>query len=762
MVDTTMVAPPASDPVIAPQQAAPTAGPTIAQLQSAFMQAHAAGDVQNATVLAAAIRQMAATQAPGAPGGAPGLPAPAGATLPSTAPPAPVGGALAQPAPVGNADNGGVGTGIARGAFGTITGAARLVNHLGNAAGLISTEKMNREDASANQSEAQYQADRKAAGRDGFDAAELAGGVVDPTNLIGLGVVSKAATAFKLAMRAMGVGALQGGLQGAGHADADNTVGGAAGGAAIGGAIGGVAAPVAGAVAKGVGAGVNAALQTTVGKAITDAVGNAAHFFTAGKVGATVEQKTAATLDAVAQELRAKGIDPHDLAPAMRQSVEDAVMAAFKEGKTVSPVAIVNQADAATIPGFKLTQGQANRGVTQWSREINVSHMPESGGQPLVDRFGQQNQLLKNDLNRIGGETVGTEKYQGGNAIQSKLQARDAGKAQAVRDAYDAAKSSLGKYSELDGTQAADVYGKTMKGYGKENIPSAVRGAFEEIGMGGGKQTRSFDVETAEDMIKTINKHLGSANPQQNAALRELHKGLTDSIDSLADEGVNKAGKESAALYKSARGLASERFAEQESAPAIKAALDSSTNADTFVQKFIINGQTNHLKALAQAAPEVMADVRGQVVNHLKQVAAGNDLQGQKTLTPEAFNSALKNMGTEKLTAIFGAEDAAQLRRIGRLAAARLERPEGESVNWSKSGNRAANFIISALDHLPGGRALGGVLKTGLETSQNADFAKNALQATAAPKRAALTTSKENMLRSIGGAAGTNVNQTTR
>lgn len=733
-----------------PAIAAP-AGPTLAQLQSAFMQAHAAGDTANATVLAAAIRQASAA------GGPPGLPAPAGATLPSTAPVAPAGGPPAQPAPVGNPTGigGTVGQGLARGAYSTIIGAGRLVNHMGNAVGLISDEKMHREDESVKQFDAQYEADKAAKGRTGFDAAELAGGVLDPTNLIGVGVVSKAMTAWKLAMRAMGAGAVSGGLQGAARADADNTVGGAVGGAAIGAGVGGVAAPVSGAVAKGVGAGVNAALQTTIGKAITDTVGNAAHFFTAGKVGATVDQKIAATLDAVAQDLRKNGIDPHELAPAMRQAVDDAVTAAFREGKTVNPTAIVNQADAASIPGFKLTQGQAGRDVSQWSREINVSHMPESGGQPLVDRFAHQNQLLKNDLQRIGGPGTASEKYQGGNAIQSALQTRDAAKSKAVGDAYDAARASLGKYTELDGTQAAHAYGTAVETYGKENIPSAVREAFEKLGAGGGTQRQSLSVENAEAIIKKINANYDPANKVQAKALGDLRKGLQDTIDTLGDEATNAAGKESAALYKTARGLASERFAEQKAAPAIEAALDKNTNADTFVQKYVINGQTNHLKALATAAPEVMADVRGQVVNHLKDLAAGSDLQGQKTLRPDAFNSALKSMGTEKLTAIFGAEDAAQLRRIGRLAAARLERPEGESVNWSKSGNRAANIVIGMLDHLGGvGRAAGGLLRQGAQTADNAAFAENALKATAAPRRAALTTSRENMLRGLGGGVG--------
>lgn len=176
------------------------------QLESAFMKADRAGDTAAASVLAAEIRRARSQTAPGA-----------------------------EPQYKGNADSGGVLGGIWQGVKDPFAGLNQIVARGANKIGLIQDAEVQNVDRMTKDEVGQYEADRKAAGRSGFDAARMTGNVVGAAPLMmvpGANTVTGAAA----------LGAVSGALQPVTRGDFWSEKAEQAGIGALGGAAGGAIA----------------------------------------------------------------------------------------------------------------------------------------------------------------------------------------------------------------------------------------------------------------------------------------------------------------------------------------------------------------------------------------------------------------------------------------------------------------------------------------------------------------------------------------
>lgn len=551
----------------------------------------------------------------------------------------------------------------------------------------------------------QYEADRAAAGRSGFDAARLTGNVVNPVNLA-LPSAAGARTVGQLAK----VGAMAGAAGGALQPVTENTDDfwtEKAKQAGMGAAGGAVLTP---AVTKGV-----QKVATAVGNRL---MSQASPTLVAGNI-------SRADLDnAVTRLLESQGMRVQDAPGAILDSVRRQIAEAAVGGARLNPAQALRQAQAEAI-GLTgeagLTRGQLLRDPLQWARERNLSGVmidtPNGPQNPLATRFSNQNRALQGVFDGLGAnralDNVVTGELNIGALNEGNRRADDT-----VRAAYDAFRQATGRHLEIPLQGLAQDYAEALRRYG-DNIPGPVRTALEGLGLMGGRQRSVLTIEGAEDLIKNvINKNdPGPINRPVHGALGELRAAVQNAITSGADSATSGAGAEAAQLAREARSTAAGVFQTRREIPALAAAA-ADVAPDRFVQQFILSPARPFREVAGMAEvlrlnPEAWQAARASVAQHLKQAAFGTNQAGDKTIAPERFAQALQAIGPQKLAVMFSPEEVVRLNIAARVAAEMESVPAGAKGAFNTSGSGSAIFNLlqglgnsPTLRKIPGGRAL--------------------------------------------------------
>jgi hypothetical protein len=185
---------------------------------------------------------------------------------------------------------------------------------------------------------------------------------------------------------------------------------------------------------------------------------------------------------------------------AMMSPTKQQVAAAIQQNPGLSPAAALRNQDFQTL-GIQPTLGQITRDPTQYAQELNMRGV--SGvGEPLANRFHQQNTQLQQALYGLAGNPADT--FQAGSALKGSLKSIDDGMRQQVSDAYAAARASSGKSLDVPLTGLAQDYAQVLNDFG-DKVPSGVRNNFNQLGLMGGTQQKVFSIENAENLLKVIN-----------------------------------------------------------------------------------------------------------------------------------------------------------------------------------------------------------------------------------------------------------------
>lgn len=563
--------------------------------------------------------------------------------------------------------------------------------------------------------EKQFQAARWKDGQTGFDGARLFGNIANPATLA-LARVSPSGAATTLGR------AFQG---------------------AVGGAAGGVlATPVteSGDVSFG---------MQKLGQGLAGAAGGAVATPLVGKVADLVAPKIKAmqarmtdpqvlgarasleTDMAIQQVLRDMGMDaqsvPRDTLASLRQQVLDS----FKQGQRLDPAAALRKMDFEA-QGAPALRGQITRDPAQYSRDMNLRGI-EGVGEPIQLVLQAQNQRITADLSKFGGPAA-REAFPAGEQFVASLSKLDDDLSSSVTRAYKNARASSGKEWTVptqglasDAQQVIDDFGV---GAEANAIPSAVYARLQKLGVVGDDMTqrRIFNYEEADKLLKQINSHLKGTN---NAGLSSLHGAVKRAILEGGGEGDP---------FAPARKMAAERFQLMDAAPALKAVVDGKVSADDFVKRYIIDGKVKDLKKLAEILPaEDMAEAKRQIAQVIYRGAFRENVTGDKLAQPPGLQSAMRNIGTDKLKVFFNQAEIDELNRLTRITAYANTEPAWGTV--ARGGN-------------PGGVLLGGMARLGMAgTAAGGQFpvlgaitkaGRQSLDATAAlntqvPKRANLS-----------------------
>lgn len=563
--------------------------------------------------------------------------------------------------------------------------------------------------------EAKYQAARKAEGRTGFDAARTVGNVTSLVNLVAGGTLGAAETFGARALQGAGMGAAAGAM--APVEDTSNGFWGKKAGQVVTGAVtGGVLTPALGAAA-----------EVAMRKLGLGASPN---------IRASTHDVDSAVVDA----LKETGQSMQDIPPDQLQALRTQVSTALSGGKTINAAAALRKGDfdALNMDG---TLGQITREPMQFAREQNLRGV-EGVGEPLSARFADQGNQLQSILPAGGGKPA----YQAGTQISESLAALDDKLRKHVSGLYGEARASAGKDLDVPLQGLAQDYADILHRYG-DKVPSGVKNVLGDYGLGGATQTKVFNFEEADKVLKAINANR-SIDPATNAALSELRGALRKTV-----EGVDTAGGPFAPAVRGA----AERFKMQDAIPALKAASNGSVAPDDFVRRFVVGGKTDEVRGLAQVLkasdPASFQEARAQVADELRRAAFGevNGATGDAPFSPTRYMATIRRLGPDKLSAFFSPQEVADIMRVGRVGAYIKSAPNASAVNTSNTAGALLNLASKVPGVSPmltlGNRAVGAV--------KNSNAIRDALAAEVPVGAAPLNDTQRNWLAYIlaGGAA---------
>jgi hypothetical protein len=243
-----------------------------------------------------------------------------------------------------------------------------------------------------------------------------------------------------------------------------------------------------------------------------------------------------------------------------------------------------------------------------------------------------------------------------------------------------------------------------------------VRNNFNQLGLMGGTQQKTFTIENAENLLKVINANQ-SNDPATNAALGQLRSSVKNAILSADDQG---------GVYAPARALAAQRFALQDAVPALEAASADSVAPDDFVRRFVVNGKTDDVNGMAQLlqqhAPHAFQEARAQIGAQLALKGFGQNVAGDAPFKPNAYMAQLQAFGPAKLGAFYTPDEINELNTIGRVGAYMNAFPSASPVNTSNTASALGSLVGAGVKHIP---YVGGLI----DNAQNRMFVNRALAA---------------------------------
>lgn len=560
---------------------------------------------------------------------------------------------------------------------------------------------------------AEYDASRKLAGRSGIDIARVGGNIANPVNR--LIPMAGASGLGQIALRAGAQGALSGAATPV--TDTDNFavnklaqvgLGGASG------AAGGVAAD----------------------KLIRGASNLANRFKAVTTSRAELAQSTEDLLRRAADE---QGIDLASIPDSILQRARAQVTQAFQRNQTLDARSLLRAAEAESVlgPQAGLTVGQATRNPQQFAREMNLRGV-EGAGDALSQRFSAQNNALINALNQRGASAAPGE-FQTGNRLLEGLRQYDTGRQAQITGLYNQARALNAGEIPLDHRAFADT---ALEALDQQMKSGFLPPQIERIVNGISRGEIPLNVSTSEQIKSTLAEASRAANRAGDGNTVRALSIVRDALENTMPPGEvrfggnqvvpfgaelppSSLGAEAIGAFNNARSAARARFAELESNPALRAAVDGA-EPDKFFQSRVLNAPVREVRALLDTVPEQAAAVRQQVVDYLKRQALSGASDEVGKFSQSGYNRALAKLGNEKLAEIFSPQEVAQLRSIGNVASYIQSQPAGAAVNNSNTASAVMN-LLSQIGGTVGKFPFANIARNSINQFRNENAVANAL-----------------------------------
>lgn len=409
--------------------------------------------------------------------------------------------------------------------------------------------------------------------------------------------------------------------------------------------------------------------------------------------------------------LNRDGISLSDLAGDVVDSLRKDAVAATNAGKDLDADAVIRQALFKRL-GLKGTQAQVSRNPQQWQKEAELAKI-QGAGDPLRDKFSQDNVQLKGLLNDASDQTGGTSIDQYGamqgalNTANSKLSANKTN----YQNLYDQARQADGNNVILDGAGFTnDAITALDKNYAMSSLPPSIHKILKDVSNNSDK----FTLGKSEELIKILNREYKASLQNGQPTSSTYAIGLVrDALNNRQDEALQgliaQGGNDAAQLYGAARQAYKNNANLIESMPLLQDA-QKGVEPDKLFQKHILNGNVSELgktvNLLNDVNPQSVNDIKQQVIEYISNQAINSNGQ----FSPAGMKRALDKLGDRRLATMFNDKEISRLKDIGMAGHYLVSQPPHSYVNNSNTAATLANHLASLINR-PGVRILLAPLK---------------------------------------------------
>lgn len=428
----------------------------------------------------------------------------------------------------------------------------------------------------------------------------------------------------------------------------------------------------------------------------------------AGMAAETVQQKAQAVKPAVQQAITTVR---EKITPAERGSV----------GAAATPEALRREVMAAELPvPIKLTKGQSQRDFKSMEMERErLAKNPEIG-EPLRERFTQQNkQLIQNMdafIDMTGAQAPDLRSI--GVSVTEALRSRAAKDKAQIRTLYKEADKAGELSAPVDFAPIADYLNENRAGRSSAPILQTIADEFKVKEIGGGTladgtvSAGTVTLKQAEEIRKAINKFAKQTDPNDLRVASELK--------SLIDAQTEGAGGN---LYSKARAARARYAQNYENIGIVKNMLGTKRGSvdrvialEDILNRSIVSPTSSldsvrQIRRLLQTegdkGMQAWRELQGGVLTHIRDQTLRNvatDTRGNRIFSASQFEKALKPLiESGKLDFIFGKQGSAKLKLLNDVAKDVLTVPPG-TVNTSGTGAAVAalaDAILIAISGVP-------------------------------------------------------------
>jgi hypothetical protein len=385
-------------------------------------------------------------------------------------------------------------------------------------------------------------------------------------------------------------------------------------------------------------------------------------------------------------------------------------------GAAAVDIGTLRQAKADELPvPIKLTEGQKTRAFEQQRFERETAKLPETG-EPLRERFAQQNRQLQQNLDAFIDQTgaAAPDLRSVGLSVDKALRERAALDKIKIRTLYKDAE----KAGELEQPVQLSSVVQHLVESGPEaevaNVLKAIRAKALQLGVatedaGGALVPQPVTLKTAELFRRSINNATNAepTNIRQAGIMKQLVDADTEGLGGNLYKQARRARTEYAKNYENVslvKQLLGLKRGTDDRAIALedvlrRSVIDPSTSLDTVkqVRRLLQTGGENGMQA--------WKELQGGTLRHIKDEALRSvapDQMGNRVMSPAQLDRVIVQLDKSgKLDYIFGKKGAEQLRTINDVAKDVLTAPPG-AVNTSNTATVLAGLMDVAISGTSG------------------------------------------------------------
>jgi hypothetical protein len=429
--------------------------------------------------------------------------------------------------------------------------------------------------------------------------------------------------------------------------------------------------------------------------------------------------ETPAQPGATAQRMpdKAPPLTVENASPQLQKTIQEA-------GPNINPTAVTRQLEADSLPiRMRLSEGQATDNLQLLSDEFNKRGTP--AGKPYAELFNEQNGHLIDNLNAIRDKAApkasGFDHVENGETIIKAYENIDEIANQNIGAKYKALEDANGGQFPLDGKQFVDAADAALaKKLKSHYVPPEVRATLNDVRNGG---TMTFeDFETLRTDLAEVGRSAKDGNTKMAASI------IREQLENLP---MPPGAEHLKPLADAARGAAKARFDAIKADPAYKAAVEKSTAADKFVQKYIVNGNKDDLARMNEnlaGNPDAQQSIAAGALNYLKSRAGIVNDRGN--FNQVGYNKALEALKPKK-DYLFDPVTAQQVQTLGNVANYVLKQPRGSYFNNSNTAvSLMRDAALGGAEGVVNAKTFGGygAIKEMIKSGKEAKAAQKAVQ----------------------------------